>query len=185
MLVGRSLPCSRWISTLLAFSRSASWIHNHRPGFGHRIGIGAGIFYARARPVQGDALLVCGVVQHATARGTSAAWADWPRACRTPPACGSQHPRHRRVPLTNGFVGMAPLHRGTGRGPRGGGSDRLLVSVFSGFYILKRRQCLLRETPSWLRIGASKRPRRQCRSHGVLGVLCISSASPPGPRDCS
>jgi multicomponent Na+:H+ antiporter subunit A len=142
------------------------------------LGIGAGIFYCASHGLFKGTLFLCaGVVQHATGtrdlRRLGGLAARLPNTARVWLAASAAIVG---VPLTNGFVAKWLLYTAAlDAGHVVAVLIAWLVSVFSGFYILKATVSVFYgETPSWLR---DRRVEEAAPSMqigmGVLGVLCI------------
>ena len=147
-------------------------------GLGTGLGIGAGIFYCASHGLFKGTLFLCaGVVQHATGtrdlRRLGGLAAHLPNTARVWLAASAAIVG---VPLTNGFVAKWLLYTAAlDAGHVVAVLIAWLVSVFSGFYILKATVSVFYgETPSWLR---DRRVEEAAPSMqigmGVLGVLCI------------
>jgi multicomponent Na+:H+ antiporter subunit A len=147
-------------------------------GLGTGLGIGAGIFYCVSHGLFKGTLFLCaGVVQHATGtrdlRRLGGLAARLPNTARVWLAASAAIVG---VPLTNGFVAKWLLYTAAlDAGHVVAVLIAWLVSVFSGFYILKATAGVFYgETPSWLqdRRVEEAAPTMQI-GMGVLGVLCI------------
>ena len=147
-------------------------------GVGTDLGIAAGIFYCVSHGLFKGTLFLCaGVVQHATGtrdlRRLGGLAARLPNTARVWLAASAAIVG---VPLTNGFVAKWLLY--TAALEAGHVLAVLiawLVSVFSGFYILKATVSVFYgETPAWLRDREVEEasPSMQI-GMGALGVLCI------------
>jgi multicomponent Na+:H+ antiporter subunit A len=147
-------------------------------GVGTDLGVAAGIFYCVSHGLFKGTLFLCaGVVQHATGtrdlRRLGGLAARLPRtACVWLAAAAAIV----GVPLTNGFVAKWFLYTAAlDAGHVLAVLIAFLVSVFSGFYILKATVSVFYgETPAWLRDRHVEEaaPSMQI-GMGVLAALCI------------
>jgi multicomponent K+:H+ antiporter subunit A len=153
-------------------------------GVGTDLGIAAGIFYCVSHGLFKGTLFLCaGVVQHATGtrdlRRLGGLAARLPNTSRVWLAAAAAIVG---VPLTNGFVAKWLLYAAAlDAGHVFAVLIAWLVSVFSGFYILKATVCVFYgETPAWLkdRHVEEAAPTMQI-GMGVLGALCIALGFAP------
>jgi multicomponent K+:H+ antiporter subunit A len=147
-------------------------------GVGTDLGIAAGIFYCVSHGLFKGTLFLCaGVVQHATGtrdlRRLGGLAARLPNTARVWLAASAAIVG---VPLTNGFVAKWLLYTAAlDAGHVLAVLIAWLVSVFSGFYILKATVSVFYgETPAWLqdRHVEEAAPSMQI-GMGVLGAMCI------------